>query len=77
MSTISTESQEEIHIAGFQSDSSAKDHRYMYSIICLFRYAVEPEEKFGLDRVRITGSLCLVSEIKMRSELANFSDLGT
>ena len=25
-----------------------------YSIICLFRIAVGPDEKFGLDRVRIT-----------------------
>ena len=30
---------------------------YMYySIICLFRNAVGPDEKFGLDRVRITES---------------------
>ena len=27
-----------------------------YSIICLFRFAVGPDEKFGLDRVRITES---------------------
>ena len=26
----------------------------IYSIICLFRIAVGPDEKFGLDRVRIT-----------------------
>ena len=26
----------------------------LYSIICLFRIAVGPDEKFGLDRVRIT-----------------------
>ena len=25
-----------------------------YSIICLFRIAVGPDEKFGLDRIRIT-----------------------
>ena len=28
----------------------------IYSIICLFRIAVGPDEKFGLDRVRITES---------------------
>ena len=28
----------------------------IYSVICLFRNAVVPEEKFELDRVRITGS---------------------
>ena len=27
-----------------------------YSIICLFRIALGPDEKFGLDRVRITES---------------------
>ena len=29
---------------------------FLYTIICLFRNAVGPEEKFGLDRVRITES---------------------
>ena len=31
--------------------------KQLYSIICLFRNAVGPEEKFELDRVWITGSL--------------------
>ena len=31
-------------------------NKCIYSIICLFRNAVGPEEKFGLDRVRITES---------------------
>ena len=31
-----------------------KLHEVKYSIICLFRIAVGPDEKFGLDRVRIT-----------------------
>ena len=30
---------------------------FKYSIICLFRIAVGPDEKFGIDRVPITESL--------------------
>ena len=34
------------------------DHSYYwYSIICLFRIALGADEKFGLDRVRITESI--------------------
>ena len=48
-----------------------------YSIICLFRIAVGPDEKFGLDRVQITEGFCLGNEIKGRCILTNFNDLGT
>ena len=34
----------------------SKSKSWMYSIICLFRIAVGPDEKFELDRVRITES---------------------
>ena len=54
----------------------AKGYMY-YSIICLFRIVVGPDEKFGLDRVRITESLCLGQEIKGRCGLTGFNYFGT
>ena len=36
--------------------TSNNNQNLKYSIICLFRNAMGPEEKFGLDRVRITES---------------------
>ena len=49
----------------------------MYSIICLLQTAGGPEEKFGLDRIRIKGNFMFSLRDKGWSVQADFNDLGS